>query len=74
MRPIEAHYENGLLRPAKPLALRPQEQMGRRPVVIWQSDTLSRVLQSIAPRQIGKPFGFHGEQHWSDNDDRHLNT
>ena len=26
---------------------RPQEQTGRRPVVIWQSDALSRVLQSI---------------------------
>jgi mRNA interferase MazF len=26
---------------------RPREQTGRRPVVVWQSDTLSRVLQSI---------------------------
>ena len=26
---------------------RPQEQTGRRPVIIWQSDALSRVLQSI---------------------------
>lgn len=26
---------------------RPQEQTGRRPVVVWQSDTLNRVLQSI---------------------------
>ncbi|HWO19908.1 MAG TPA: type II toxin-antitoxin system PemK/MazF family toxin [Kofleriaceae bacterium] len=26
---------------------RPREQTGRRPVVIWQSDALSRVLQSI---------------------------
>jgi mRNA-degrading endonuclease toxin of MazEF toxin-antitoxin module len=26
---------------------RPQEQTGRRPVVIWQSDTLNRVLQSV---------------------------
>ncbi|TMQ19057.1 MAG: type II toxin-antitoxin system PemK/MazF family toxin [Deltaproteobacteria bacterium] len=24
-----------------------QEQTGRRPVIIWQSDTLSRVLQSV---------------------------
>jgi predicted DNA-binding antitoxin AbrB/MazE fold protein len=35
MRLIEAHYENGLLRPAKPLALRPGERVGvivvRRP-------------------------------------------
>jgi mRNA-degrading endonuclease toxin of MazEF toxin-antitoxin module len=26
---------------------RPQEQTGRRPVVLWQSDTLTRVLQSV---------------------------
>lgn len=26
---------------------RPREQTGRRPVVIWQSDTLSRLLQSV---------------------------
>jgi len=26
---------------------RPQEQTGRRPVVIWQSDTLSRALHSV---------------------------
>jgi mRNA interferase MazF len=28
-------------------AYRPQEQTGRRPVVVWQSDALSRVLQSV---------------------------
>ena len=28
-------------------AYRAREQTGRRPVVIWQSDTLTRVLQSI---------------------------
>lgn len=28
-------------------AHRPREQTGRRPVVIWQSDTLTRVLQSV---------------------------
>lgn len=26
---------------------RPKEQTGRRPVVVWQSDTLTRVLQSV---------------------------
>ena len=26
---------------------RPREQTGRRPVVVWQSDTLIRVLQSV---------------------------
>ena len=28
-------------------AHRPQEQTGRRPVVVWQSDALSRVLHSV---------------------------
>lgn len=28
-------------------AYRPREQTGHRPVVIWQSDTLTRVLQSV---------------------------
>ena len=28
-------------------AYRPLEQTGRRPVVIWQSDSLNRVLQSV---------------------------
>ena len=28
-------------------AYRPHEQTGRRPVVIWQSDTLIRMLQSV---------------------------
>ena len=28
-------------------AHRPQEQTGRRPVIIWQSDALNRVLHSI---------------------------
>jgi mRNA interferase MazF len=26
---------------------RPREQTGRRPVVVWQSETLTRVLQSV---------------------------
>ena len=28
-------------------AYRPREQTGRRPVIVWQSDTLIRVLQSV---------------------------
>lgn len=28
-------------------AYRPREQTGRRPVVIWQSDALTRTLQSV---------------------------
>lgn len=26
---------------------RPQEQTGRRPVIVWQSDTLTRLLESV---------------------------
>jgi mRNA interferase MazF len=28
-------------------AYRPREQTGRRPVIVWQSDALTRVLQSV---------------------------
>lgn len=28
-------------------AYRPREQTGRRPVIIWQSDTLTQALQSV---------------------------
>src|SRR3970040_1934043 len=28
-------------------AYRTQEQTGRRPVIVWQSDTLTRLLQSV---------------------------
>ena len=30
-------------------AYRTQEQTGRRPVIVWQSDTLTRLLQSVVP-------------------------
>ncbi len=36
MRPVEASYENGLLRPAKPLNLRPGERVGV--IVVRQAD------------------------------------
>jgi predicted DNA-binding antitoxin AbrB/MazE fold protein len=36
MRPVEALYENGLLRPAKPLNLRPGERVGV--IVVRQAD------------------------------------
>src|SRR5213596_1129358 len=78
MRPVDALYENGLLRPLSPLPLRSGERValivvrrpdprrwdftrlaahgdddlalaeaGRRPVIVWQSDTLTRLLQSV---------------------------
>lgn len=28
-------------------SFRPREQTGRRPVVVWQSNTLTRILQSV---------------------------
>jgi mRNA-degrading endonuclease toxin of MazEF toxin-antitoxin module len=31
----------------RPRCSPPQEQTGRRPVIIWQSDALNRVLQSV---------------------------
>jgi len=36
MRPVEALYENGILRPAKPLNLRPGERVGV--IVVRQPD------------------------------------
>ena len=36
MRPVEALYENGLLRPARPLNLRPGERVGV--IVVRQAD------------------------------------
>ncbi len=36
MRPVEAQYEDGLLRPAKPLNLRPGERVGL--IVIRRSE------------------------------------
>jgi len=45
-------------------AYRPREQTGRRSVAIWQSDTLTRVLQSIVappdpPRALAEYASVH---------------
>ncbi len=50
MRPVEARYEDGFLKPAKPLQLRPGERVGiivvRRPdVARWD---LERIAKSAA--------------------------
>ena len=42
-----AAWKRGEVWWADPGAYRPREQTGRRPVVIWQSDTLTKVLQSV---------------------------
>jgi len=42
-----AQLKRGEIRWADPGAYRLREQTGPRPVVIWQSDTLTRVLQSV---------------------------
>ena len=42
-----AHLKRGEVWWADLGAYRPREQTGRRPIVIWQSDTLTRALQSV---------------------------
>src|SRR5438128_4016490 len=46
-RPRGPHLKRGEIWWADLGPYRPREQTGRRPVVIWQSDTLTRVLQSV---------------------------
>ncbi len=46
MRPVEALYENGLLRPAKPLNLRPGERVGV--IVVRQADPARWDLARLA--------------------------
>lgn len=46
MRPVEALYENGLLRPAKPLNLRPGERVGL--IVVRQADASRWDLARLA--------------------------
>ena len=46
MRPVEALYEHGLLRPAKPLNLRPGERVGL--IVVRHSDPSRWDLKRLA--------------------------
>jgi predicted DNA-binding antitoxin AbrB/MazE fold protein len=46
MRPVEALYENGILRPAKPLNLRPGERVGV--IVVRQPDSARWDLARLA--------------------------
>src|SRR5581483_1495165 len=47
VRPGGQHLKRGELWWANLGEHRPLEQTGRRPVIIWQSDSLTRVLQSV---------------------------
>ena len=46
MRPVQALYENGILRPAKPLNLRPGERVGV--IVVRQPDPMRWDLERLA--------------------------
>jgi len=50
MRPVEALYENGLLRPAKPLNLRPGERVGL--IVVRHSDPSRWDLKRLAAGDV----------------------
>jgi predicted DNA-binding antitoxin AbrB/MazE fold protein len=49
MRPVEALYENGLLRPAKPLNLRPGERVAL--IVVRHSEPLRWDLARLSARE-----------------------
>jgi predicted DNA-binding antitoxin AbrB/MazE fold protein len=49
VRPVEALYENGILRPAKPLNLRPGERVGV--IVVRQPDQTRWDLARLAALQ-----------------------
>ncbi len=50
MRPVEALYENGLLRPAKPLNLQPGERVAL--IVLRHSDRARWDLKRLAAGQV----------------------
>jgi predicted DNA-binding antitoxin AbrB/MazE fold protein len=66
MRPVEALYENGILRPAKPLNLRPGERVGV--IVVRQPDPqrwdLARLASNSAEDVELARAGLDG---WSDD-------
>ncbi len=63
MSPVEARYENGLLKPAKPLHLRPGEMVGlivvRRPDPSrWDFTRLARCCRWRRSRALGWTLGL----------------
>jgi len=66
MRPVEALYENGLLRPAKPLNLRPGERVGV--IVVRQADPSRWDLARLAAtREEDSELATAGLDGWAAN-------
>ena len=72
VRPVEALYENGMLRPAKPLNLRPGERVGV--IVVRQPDSARWDLARLASVQSDDAdLGSAGLDDWTaalDREDR----
>lgn len=69
MRPVEALYENGMLRPAKPLNLRPGERVGV--IVVRQPDPQRWNLARLASDSTEDlELASSGLEGWTDELDR----
>jgi predicted DNA-binding antitoxin AbrB/MazE fold protein len=72
VRPVEALYENGILRPAKPLKLRAGERVGV--IVVRKPDRTRWDLARLAPcRAEDADMGSAGLDDWAaalDREDR----
>jgi len=66
MRPVEALYENGLLRPAKPLNLRPGERVGV--IVVRRADPSRWDLARLAANSTeDAELAAAGLDRWADS-------
>jgi predicted DNA-binding antitoxin AbrB/MazE fold protein len=71
VRPLEALYENGILRPAKPLNLRPGERVGL--IVVRQPDPARWDLARLASQADDADLASEGLDDWAaalDREDR----
>jgi predicted DNA-binding antitoxin AbrB/MazE fold protein len=71
VRPVEALYENGILRPAKPLNLRPGERVGV--IVVRQPDRARWDLTRLASQNEDGELAAAGLDDWAaalDREDR----
>jgi predicted DNA-binding antitoxin AbrB/MazE fold protein len=71
VRPLEALYENGILRPAKPLNLRPGERVGL--IVVRQPDRARWDLARLASHPDDADLASAGLDDWAaalDREDR----
>jgi predicted DNA-binding antitoxin AbrB/MazE fold protein len=65
MRPVEAQFENGLLKPVKPLALRPGERVGV--IVLRRPDPSRWDLQRLAHGDVeDATLAAAGLSEWAD--------